>query len=76
MADHELEPAKYSRGFYADLADRAISTAAQTLIGVATAAGFDLLEFDLAATAALVGTATAISILKAFAVERKAVALY
>lgn len=64
-------PQKYTREFYADLGDRVISTAAQAALGVATAAGFDLLQPDLAAYGAIVGTAALISVLKAFAVARR-----
>lgn len=76
MADSELTPAKYSPEFWSDMADRALSTAAQTTLGIATAAGFDLLNFDVPGALAVIGTATAISVLKALAVERKAAAIY
>lgn len=67
----ETNPQKYTRTFWVDLADRAISTAAQAALGVATAVSFDLLELDLPGILAVVGTATLVSVLKAFAVARR-----
>jgi len=63
-------PQKYTRAFWVDLGDRVISTGAQAGLGVATAAGFNLIEIDLPGIAAVVGTAALISVLKAFAVVR------
>lgn len=71
MTHTETNPAKYTRPFWIDLADRAVSTAAQAGLGVATAVSFNLLELDLPGILAVVGTATLISVLKAFAVARK-----
>jgi anti-sigma-K factor RskA len=62
---------KYSKAFWIDLADRVVSTAAQAGLGLATAAGFDLIHPDLPAIAAIIGTASLVAVLKAFAVERK-----
>lgn len=67
----ETNPEKYTRTFYVDLADRAISTAAQAALGITTAAAFNLLELDLPGILAVVGTATLVSVLKAFAVARR-----
>ena len=65
-----VRPKKYTRAFWIDLGDRVVSTAAQAGLGVATAAGFNLIEIDLPGIAAVIGTAALISVLKAFAVVR------
>jgi hypothetical protein len=65
-------PSKYSKAFWLDLLDRSVSTAAQAGLGLATAVSFNLLKPDLSGIAAVVGTATLISVLKAFAVARTA----
>lgn len=72
IAVEVVNPSKYSKAFFIDLADRAISTAAQAALGLATAVSFDLLKPDIPGIFAVVGTATIIAILKAFAVARKA----
>ena len=65
-----VRPKKYTRAFWIDAGDRVVSTAAQAGLGVATAAGFNLLEIDAAGIGAVIGTAALISVLKAFAVVR------
>lgn len=71
VLEYELEEsAKYSRGFWVDLADRTISSAAGAALALATAVSFDLLKPDLAGILAVVGTAALISVLKALAVAK------
>lgn len=61
-----------TRKFWTDLAERAISTAAQAALGGVTADGFGLIDLgSWQGVGVLAGTAAAIAILKAFAVGRK-----
>jgi len=56
-----------SGAFWAATAERAVSTAAQSAIGVLTAAQTNLAEIDWQAGLTIVGVATALSILKGIA---------
>lgn len=53
--------------FWAATAERAVSTAAQSAIGVLTANTTDVATIDWTAGATIVGVATALSVLKAIA---------
>lgn len=60
-----------SRKFWSDLAERSVSTAAQSALGVVTAAGFGLLEIDSwQAVGVAAGSAGVIAVLKAFGAGR------
>jgi type IV secretory pathway TrbL component len=57
--------------FWADLTERAISTGAQSALGVVTAASFGLVELaSWGAVATVAGTSALVAVLKAFAVGR------
>lgn len=60
----------FTRLFWKDTAERVVSTAAQAAIGVLTADGFDLVNFDAKASLAVVGTAALVSFLKALVAEK------
>lgn len=62
----------WSKLFWKDLGERVIATIAETLLGVITINGFDLLNFDVVGTLSLVGVMTLGVVLKAIvAVARK-----
>ena len=65
----DLTIAKYSRPFWVDLGDRAVSTAAQTLVATLSAGGLGLLEVDAQAVLSIAALATLLSVLKAFGVR-------
>jgi len=62
-------PRKYSRAFWIDLADRAISTAAQSAIATLGAGAIGILEVDVQTVLSVAALATVLSVLKAFAVR-------
>ena len=62
-------PDKYSRAFWIDLGDRAVSTAAQTLGATLAAGGLGLLDIDVQAVLSIAGLATLLAVLKAFGVR-------
>ena len=51
--------------FWKDVAERVIATVAQVLLGIITADGFNLVNFDVASIATVVGVAAFGVILKA-----------
>lgn len=55
----------WTKAFWKDAIERVVSTAAQAAVGVLTADGFNLVEFDLKAGASVVGVAALVSLLKA-----------
>lgn len=55
----------WTKAFWKDTVERVVSTAAQVAIGVVTADGFDLVNFDLKAAASVIGVAALASFLKA-----------
>lgn len=60
-----------SRKFWTDLAERSVSTIAQSALGVVTASAFGILELDSWETVGAVAlTAGLVSVLKAFALGR------
>lgn len=59
--------------FWTDLTERTVSTAAQSSLGVVTAAAFDLIDLtSWGAVGAVAGTSALVAVLKAFAVGRGA----
>ena len=64
-----MTPTKYSRAFWIDLGDRAVSTAAQTLGATLAAGGLGLLDIDVPAVLSIAGLATLLAVLKAFGVR-------
>lgn len=50
--------------FWKDAAERVIATVAQVLLGIITADGFNLVNFDVVATLTVVGTAALATVLK------------
>lgn len=57
--------------FWGDLTERAVSTGAQSALGVVTAASFGLVELaSWGAVATVAGTSALVAVLKAFAVGR------
>lgn len=68
----ETNPSKYSKAFWADLADRSISTAAQSAIGTITASAVTgLFAVNFETVGSVAALATLLSVLKAFAVNRR-----
>lgn len=60
-----------TRKFWTDLAERAVSTAAQAALGVVGASAFGLIDINSwQAVGAAAGTAALIAVLKAFGVGR------
>lgn len=57
----------FTKGFYKDLAERAIATFAETLGAILAAGGFGLLDADWLGAISAAGMATLLAILKAFA---------
>ena len=60
---------KYSKPFWVDLGDRAVSTAAQTLGATLAAGGLDLLTIDVQAVLSIAALATLLAVLKAFSIR-------
>lgn len=54
----------YTPAFWKDVAERAVSTAAQAAIGVLTAGAVGLVDVDWAATGSIAGLAAVVSVLK------------
>ena len=65
----ETTPEKYSRAFWIDLGDRAISTASQSAIATLATGGLGILDIDVVTVLSIAGLATVLSVLKAFAVR-------
>jgi Putative lactococcus lactis phage r1t holin len=57
----------WSRGFWSATAERVLMTAAQTLIAVLTADGFNLISANWGDIGVVVGTASLLSLLKSLA---------
>ena len=55
----------YNSLFWKDLAERLVATVAQVLLGIVTASGFNLLNFDVLSVLAVAGTAALVVVLKA-----------
>lgn len=67
---------KYSKAWWADTADRIVSTMAQTAIATITASAIPgLLQIDVVSLASIVGLSGALSFLKAIAVTKSGVDL-
>jgi len=56
----------YNSLFWKDLGERLVATVAQVLLGIVTASGFNLLNFDALSVLAVAGTAALVVVLKAF----------
>ena len=65
----ETTPAKYSRAFWIDLGDRAVSTASQSAVATLATGGLGILDIDVVTVLSIAGLATLLSVLKAFAVR-------
>jgi len=65
MAEHAKTSVLFTSLFWKDTVERIVATVAQVLLGVITAANFNLLHFDVATVGATVGTAAAVALLKA-----------
>lgn len=71
MTDTDITLPKYSRAFWVDLGDRAISTASQSAIATLATGGLGILDVDVQTVLSIAALATALSVLKAFAVRAK-----
>jgi hypothetical protein len=60
---------KYSRAFWVNLGDRAVSTAAQTVVATLGVGYLGILEIDPVSLGSIVGLATVLAVAKAFAVR-------
>lgn len=60
----------WSSLFWKDLAERLVATAAQVLLGIVTADGFNLVSFDAVGVLTTVGVALIVVVLKALVAVR------
>lgn len=69
MTDTDYTPVKYSRAFWIDLGDRAVSTAAQSVAATLGAGALGILDIDVQAVASVAALATLLAVVKAFTVR-------
>jgi len=69
MTDTEITPVKYSRAFWIDLGDRAVSTAAQSVVATLGAGALGILDVDFQTVGSVAALATLLAAAKAFGVR-------